>query len=271
MSDRKGNIWIANCSGSSVTKFPRGNPDRAHTFDQIGVDKPFDIAIDTRGHVWVTSNDNSSVVELRPDGSRVGDPITGDRIHRPMGIATDSFGNVWVADSGVLDPPCEGTSAADMITEDIGHDGAMNTRAAVTLIRHRGANREVRTFGKETGTRDGLRLPWSIAVDGNDNVFVANFAGQTLMQLCGVRTAHCPPGVRTGDPISPDSGYTFDGLVRNTGVQIDPSGNVWLANNWILEAFEDDHQNNPGGHEFVVFIGLAAPIQTPLIGPPQQP
>jgi hypothetical protein len=26
--------------------------------------------------------------------------------------------------------------------------------------------------------------------------------------------ANCPPGVRTGDPISPDSGYTFDGLVR---------------------------------------------------------
>jgi hypothetical protein len=31
-------------------------------------------------------------------------------------------------------------------------------------------------------------------------------------------------GVRTGDPISLDSGYTFDGLVRNTAVQIDSSG-----------------------------------------------
>jgi DNA-binding beta-propeller fold protein YncE len=252
-------------------QFPRGNPDEARNFDTIGVDKPFDIAIDTRGHAWVTSNATRSVVELRPDGRRVGDPITGDRIHRPMGVATDSFGNVWVADSGVMDPPCPTPLPNEMITEDIGDDGAMNRKAAVTLIRHRGTNRQVRTFGKETGKRDGLRLPWGIAVDGNDNVWVANFAGQTLMQLCGVREAHCPPGVRTGDPISPDSGYTFDGLVRNTGVQIDPSGNVWLANNWILEAFKDDHQNNPGGHELVVFIGLAAPIHTPLIGPPQQP
>lgn len=60
-----------------------------------------------------------------------------------------------------------------------------------------------------------------------------------------------------------------DALVRNTGVQIDPSGNVWLTNNWIQDAFF--FQTNPGGHELVVFIGLAAPVNTPLIGPPSTP
>jgi hypothetical protein len=271
VSDRKGNIWIANCAGDSVTQFPRGNPDKSVNFGSIGVNKPFAIAIDTRGHAWVTSNANNSVVELGRDGVPVGDPIMDDGLRRPMGIATDSFGNLWVSSSGVMDPPCPTPLPNDMITEEIGEDGAMNEKAAVTLIRHRGQNRQVKTFGKLSGKRDGLRLPWGIAVDGNDNIFVANFAGQTLMQLCGVVEANCPPGVRTGDPISPDSGYTFDGLVRNTAVQIDPSGNVWLTNNWILDAFKDDHQNNPGGHELVVFIGLAAPIKTPLIGPPQRP
>jgi len=271
VSDHKGNIWIASCAGNSVVQFPRGNPDQAVNFGSIGVDKPFAIAIDTRGHAWVTSNANNSVVELGRDGKQVGDPIMDDGLRRPMGIATDSFGNVWVSSSGVMDPPCPTPLPNDMITEEIGDDGAMNGKAAVTLIRHQGPNRQVKTFGKLGGKRDGLRLPWGIAVDGNENVFVANFAGQTLMQLCGVVEANCPPGVRTGDPISPDSGYTFDGLVRNTAVQIDPSGNVWLTNNWILEAFENDHQNNPGGHELVVFIGLAAPIKTPLIGPPQRP
>jgi hypothetical protein len=158
-----------------------------------------------------------------------------------------------------------------MITEDIGDDGSMNQKAAITLIRHKGNNRQVTTFDKLSGNRDGLRLPWGIAVDGNDNIFVANFAGQTLMQLCGVLEDHCPPGVTTGDPISPDSGYTFDGLVRNTAVEIDASGNVWLTNNWILNAFDPANQNNPGGHELVVFIGLAAPIRMPLIGPPRRP
>ena len=111
-------------------------------------------------------------------------------------------------------------------------------------------------------------MPWGIAVDGNDNVWVVNFAGQTLMQLCGVRKAHCPPGVRTDDPISPDSGYTFDGLIRVTAVQIDPSAKVWAINTWLNDGFTVE---NPGSHEMVVFIGLAAPIKSPLIGPPQQP
>jgi len=78
--------------------------------------------------------------------------------------------------------------------------------------------------------------------------------------------ASCPPGTGTGQPISPASGYGFDGLTRNTGVAIDPSGNVWVANKWKNYP---DPQANPGGYQMAVFIGLAGPIRTPLIGPPQ--
>ena len=65
--------------------------------------------------------------------------------------------------------------------------------------------------------------------------------------------------------ISPETGYSFTGLVRNTGVSIDPSGNVWLTNNWL----EDPVQTNPGGREVVVFLGLAKPVMTPLLGYPR--
>jgi hypothetical protein len=70
----------------------------------------------------------------------------------------------------------------------------------------------------------------------------------------------------TGQPIAP-TGYHFDGLTRNTAATIDPSGNVWVTNNWLL----DPVQTNPGGDGMVVFIGLAAPVRAPLIGPPQRP
>ena len=94
---------------------------------------------------------------------------------------------------------------------------------------------------------------------------VVNFDGQRLSQLCGSRGEDaCLPGKTTGDPISPDGSYDFDGLVRNTGLQIDPSGNVWLAKNWETVLVP----TNPGGHQMVVFIGLAEPVKTPLIGPP---
>ena len=95
---------------------------------------------------------------------------------------------------------------------------------------------------------------------------MANFDGQQIGELCGTRPRHCPPGARTGDPIAPASGYGSDALTRNTGIAVDPSGNVWLANNWL----QTPYQTNPGGHEIVAFVGAAAPVQTPVIGPPER-
>jgi len=50
-------------------------------------------------------------------------------------------------------------------------------------------------------------------------------------------------------------------------VQVDPSGNVWLTNNWIKVPVQTD----PFGDGLVVYLGMAAPVKAPLIGTPQQP
>jgi hypothetical protein len=69
-----------------------------------------------------------------------------------------------------------------------------------------------------------------------------------------------------GAAISPDgTGYISDALVRNTGLSIDPSGNVWLINNWKQIPI----QGNPGGNSVAVMVGAAAPVKTPLIGTPE--
>jgi hypothetical protein len=60
-------------------------------------------------------------------------------------------------------------------------------------------------------------------------------------------------------------GYTSDALIRNTGIAIDPSGNVWLANDWKNVPLI----NNPGGNSIAVLVSAAAPLRTPLIGPPK--
>ena len=98
-------------------------------------------------------------------------------------------------------------------------------------------------------------------------MWVANFSGERLSHLCGARVSTCPEGV-AGAPLSPpDTGYSFDGLQRNTGVQVDSAGNVWLANNWIKFPVQTD----PFGDGLVVYVGMAAPVKTPLIGVPQHP
>ena len=117
--------------------------------------------------------------------------------------------------------------------------------------------------------------PWGVAIDGNDNVWIANSTGRSITHLCGVHTETCPPELNTGDPISPSTGY-IGSLQVITDVAVDPAGNVWVANNWDLpervgfkEAPEEAPSTRFGGDGAVVFFGLAKPVRTPLIGPAQ--
>jgi sugar lactone lactonase YvrE len=262
-TDQQGNVWIANCGNNSVTQYPDANPALAQNYASLPLYKPFDLAVDGQNNIWITNNGQDAngkytVVELGPDGKTIGTPLSGGGIKAPLGVGVDSRGNVWVANSGVLPVPCGATSDTAALTAQLGSPN----RPSITEI---SPNGETFTLSNFTGA--GLTLPWAVAVDGSDNIWVSNFGGKRLSEFCGARPENCPSGLKTGDPISPAGGYSSDGLTRNTGVVIDPSGNVWVANNWM----EVPIQRNPGGHEMVVFVGLAAPVKTPIAGPPRQP
>jgi hypothetical protein len=251
-SDAQGNVWVANCGSDSVSVFPVGRAAASRNFSGIGLVRPFDVATDNEGNAWVTGNGNNTLVGLSPSGAPLlNRPVTNREMVSPLGVAVDSRGNVWTANSGHLELPCAGNVP-------------IPTRGTPSVAKH---TRVGKTMKTSIFTGGGITLPWGIAVDGNDNIWVANFSSQRLSEFCGVSPSSCPAGFKTGDPISPDSGYTSDALTRNTGVAIDPSGNVWLANNWLNVPV----QTNPGGHGLVVFVGLAAPVKTPLNGVPQQP
>ncbi|MHB8146175.1 MAG: NHL repeat-containing protein [Vulcanimicrobiaceae bacterium] len=238
MVDQVGNIWILDYGSNSITEYPNANPNSARDFVNAGLSKPFDGAIDGAGNLWITNSGNSSVTELSSDGTPVGgSPFTAGGIKRPLGIAIDSLANVWISNS-----------AGD----------------SVTMLDASGSPAAGSPF-----SGGGIRLPWGIAVDGNDNVWIANFSGKQprLSELCGARVIACPPGVSTGGAISPSTGFTSSLLMRLTGVVIDSSGNVWVANNWK----QIPALTNPGGDALVEFVGIAGPVKTPLLGPPVQP
>ena len=186
VSDRQGNIWIANCGNNTVTRYADGNPKAFTSIGGLGIEKPFDIAFNRRGQAFVTGNGNNAVAMLNPDGTPARPPITGGGLSRPLGIAADSHGNMWVSNSATTGPSCPGKVSAKP-----------TFKAAITLINSNGSA----IAGPFTG--GGLALSFGIAVDGHDNVWVANFAGQRVSEFCGTEPANCPPGTRTGQPISP--------------------------------------------------------------------
>ena len=100
------------------------------------------------------------------------------------------------------------------------------------------------------------------------------------MNLCGERSENCPQGLTTGDAISPAAGYDGGGALQHvTSVAIDQAGNVWAANNVndpeacarMSETGCRQASTECGGDGVVVFFGLAAPVDAPMIGPPRQP
>jgi hypothetical protein len=114
---------------------------------------------------------------------------------------------------------------------------------------------------------------WAVSIDGNDHVWVSNFApGGGITELCGARPETCPPGMKTGDPISPPGGYTGGGMQMLVDVSIDPAGNVWVSNNWqdpsaCYGKAEEGFSTRCGGLGMVVFPGMAKPVRAPQIGP----
>lgn len=253
-SDVDGNVWIANCGNDSIVVYPEGDHTRS-TVVGTGIPKAFDVAQNAQGAVFATANAGDRVFGFAPDGSPLPGSPFGDSttLSKPLGAASDSLGNVWVSNSGVIDIPCSSGTSFEAPAP------GPHLQGTVAKV---GADGSVAGFGGA-----GMTVPWGIAVDGDDNLWVANFAGERLSHLCGARASTCPSG-EVGAPISPvDSGYSFDGLQRNTGVQVDPSGNVWLTNNWIAIPVQTD----PFGDGLVVYLGMAAPVKAPLIGTPQQP
>lgn len=249
-ADADNRIWVAGCGSNNVYAFGPNSFKGQVAFggDTDKLEKPFDVAATTLNgtvHAFATGNNSNTVIELVADGDQYElkkvyvNPGEGTAyISRPMGIEVSSGGTVWVANSNTVDPPCppplheikpEGGFLSFFDPTD--PDGVMHTT-----------------------TEGGVFTAWGLFIDSNDDVWVANFSGQKLSRFCG--TDGCIAGLKKGEAYSL-KGYYFDGLARNTAVAVDPSGNVWLTNNWKESGAL--REPNPGGYQVVAFVGLGPP------------
>ncbi|CEK10340.1 Vgb family protein [Legionella hackeliae] len=255
INDQNNNIWIASYGNDRVVVFPNGDPNSAFYYQEPANSGPFDIAIDRDGAAWVSNSTSATVSKYVISGNQIVLQFSVAVGASLKGITVDSLGNAWVA------------STLDSTVYRISANGNL-----------------VRAF-----RGGGISDPWGVTVDGDDNVWVANFgpegqrANFAISNLCGSRPTQCPRGLRTGDPITPSTGYTlptggqqvllydgtplygvngppsFNPLMRLTHAIADQAGNVWCANNWKPNAL-NDFTTNPGGDGMVIFVGLAAPL-----------
>ena len=246
--DQQDRIWITNGGADTVTRFPASDPTKAELI-KVGFG-PRAIAIDSLGNAWVCN-------ALGSPGVREKAQLLWDKLKAKVESFAGSKAN---------------RNKQAQIFHELYETALEYAGGDVSLLHPDGTQAPNSPF-------DGAKSingPWGIAIDGNDNIWVANAMGRSITELCGVRTATCPPGLKTGDPISPPGGY-IGGLQIITDVAVDPAGNIWVANNWDqpdqgFKTVPDPALSTRfGGNGFVVFFGLAKPVHTPLIGPNQPP
>jgi hypothetical protein len=283
-----GDVWAVDFGDDKVVYLPKGDPSKVKFFCQSTDGKPnkdspcklsgpFHLAIDQQDRIWITSAIGHTVTRFpASDPSKVEVFETGGASGK--GMAIDSKGNAWIANtlgSGMsiieklklLDLKLTGRTAEidrTMANYLIAHPGL----GSVSMLRPDGTPAPGSPF-----KGGGAWASWGVVIDGNDRVWVSNFVGQAITELCGVRTETCPPGMKTGDPISPPGGYVGGGMSLLTDVGIDPAGNVWVADNWqtveacFNPAFNEAKSTQCGGNGLTVFYGMAKPVRAPLIGP----
>ncbi len=267
--DIEGNVWIANeqttpNSGlGNVTELSPSGQALATGLTGGGINFPIAVAADTNGNMWFADYGDSKVTLLSSAGSPVSSASGwgGTSLAFPVALAVDASHNAWVANQGGLLPitkiSADGSQVTNYNCDCNGGSGvATDQNGNVWVANYYGDSiSEVNTCGTlelDAATGGGVRRPQGIAIDGAGTVWVANFQGNSLSEIGG--SSSTTPGMF----LSPSSGFGTDAsLLEPYGLAIDASGNIWVSNS--------------GKNTLTQFIGIAAPVKTPLAGPPQSP
>jgi hypothetical protein len=193
--DQQDRIWVTNAFAGHVTRFPAADPSKAEKFSAGS--SPSGLDIDSQGNVGVTN--------------RFGSGLLGMAHLADMGVHAKVEGIV---------------SAMDYMTKTMSAQQGGRDGGSVTLLRPDGTQYPGSPFAG--GSLSGA---WAAVVDGDDTVWISNFAGAAgqIAHLSGARTENCPPGMKTGDQISPPLGYVGGGLQLQVDIAVDPAGTSGLA------------------------------------------
>jgi streptogramin lyase len=259
--DSTNNVWVVNNTGSVLSEFdPSGNPVSSTGYTGGGLTLSLWLTIDSTGNLWMGNDPGTSGAPLPgslSEFSSAGAPkspitvgYTTGGVNRPEIGAVDTSGNIWFTNQAG-NSLTEYTTATGVANGSSPYSPAgLNEPVGIAI--DPSGNMWVSNYGNNTLSKltssgsavsyysgGGLGVPEGVAVDGAGNIWVANYGSDCLSEFDS-----------NGNAISTSSGFQAY-MNEPDWLAIDGSGNIWVA--------------NKGDVYITQFVGLAAPVATPVV------
>ena len=177
---------------------------------------PTGVAVDGSGNVYVADYDNHKIRMIAPNGDVTTVAGSGNQgntdangtsasFNSPFGVAVDGDDNVYVAD------------ARNHKIRKIAPNGDVTTLAGTGSAGNTDAN----------GTFASFNYPYGIAVDGDDNVYVADAGNYKIRKIA--RNGDVTTVAGSGNQGNTDANGTSASFKFPVGVAVDGSGNVYVS------------------------------------------
>jgi sugar lactone lactonase YvrE len=253
-----------------------GTPAASGTNSYI---QPEYMAFDTAGNLWMTagSSSTSQNFAVALGNINTGALVTGNTATAAYPcatltsgeycyVATSTTANTYYTTSIAITEPWALAAGANG-TIYIADAGTSSTAPDYTVTKISGTASPASATFANLGTSASIVYPHYLAVDGSGNVWVGSQGGTVGSSTVSGGIAELNSA---GTALSPTSSATQPGFAHSTlaaaaGVGIDPSGNVWVANNVAYTAATTGTSPTPAIPSLVLeLVGAAAPTVTPI-------